>query len=276
MKITWASDIHLDHAEDVPNSFSDFAKSVREAASDVLIITGDISTGIGFEPHIRELASAVGNILWVRGNHDLWRTSTDAANDQDRYLTSVLAGGGSADLWGSLHTKDEVTMVGDSTCILGVNGWYDFNAGEMHRAPIIMNDWHRIADFVEGIYKGETERTLSLRLSGRDTVSALLKLNSAYEKGVRQFHLFTHVPQFSATCSYRGRPTNPADLGLYCNTSFGISLKEWCFNHPDANLTTYAGHTHFGKDVQIAPNLIARVAPAQYGSPKIASILEIK
>lgn len=276
MKIVWASDIHLDHAEDKPGAFKEFADSVNAQAPDVLIVSGDISTGIGFEPHVRQLAGAIGcKLLWVRGNHDLWRTSFQAADELDVYLTGVLAGSHHPDFWGSLHTKDEVSMVSDEVCILGVNGWYDFTAGETKRAPFIMNDWHRISDFVHGVYAGEDERVISMRQSGLSTALAIKKLNAGYEQGARKFHLFTHVPQFVETCSYRGLPTRPEDITLYCNVSFGVSLRAWCKEHPDAHLTTYAGHTHFGKTALVEPNLLARVATAKYGSPKFEDAFEI-
>lgn len=90
---------------------------------DALIVTGDITTGLHTEEHLKELGKFCKNVYFVLGNHDFYTSSFQETMVKTRAAcldTNVN--------W--LDDSDPVEL-SPGNWLLGVDGWYDGVQGDL-------------------------------------------------------------------------------------------------------------------------------------------------
>jgi len=252
MKLALISDPHFDHIRDRAIR-GEFKRALRSSGVDAIVMTGDIAEA-------GTLANAVGKVrndpglpvYYVLGNHDLYGGAIAEVHAIARRLGGWLGDpdGGPFDL-------------GSRTCLVGVDGWYDFRAGRAERTRIAMNDWHRIHDFMPLSAGGIV--AASRLLAEQSAELATKKLQAAVQAGYTRILLTTHVPPFVECATHEGQVSDPDWAPIMTNITLGDALFAFATENPDVHLDVLCGHTHDRCDRLVAPNLRVRVGRAEYG-----------
>src|SRR5690606_18774309 len=80
MSIAWLSDCHLDRA--APGAVAHFHATLRSAAPEAVIVTGDLSNASRLTTDLTRLADAAGATIYhVLGNHDYYGSSIGDVRD---------------------------------------------------------------------------------------------------------------------------------------------------------------------------------------------------
>lgn len=270
MKVAWATDIHLDHA---PKEAQDrFFDELSQANMDLLIISGDISTG----KHIERDLSLIGRkyhqpVLFCLGNHDHWKktisqvrkTVSDFCRENPQFI---------------YLTENQTFPISSNTAIIGHNGFYDARFGNPYGDRNMLcelNDFQDIRDLkpLSNIY---LRKLLIEKLNklGDEAAQYFEKLIPdaflIYEKLV----IVTHVPPFEEACLFHGQPTDPNFLPFYSCKAIGDILLREIEMRPMKEILVLSGHTHNEADVLIRSNLRVRVGQAEYKRPRF-DIIEL-
>lgn len=260
--IRWASDLHLDHADD--GTIDSLHAALRRGPSVPVILTGDLSTAPRLVADLLDLAAAADAPLWyVLGNHDHYHGSVGAVRD------AVIA-------LGETHPSIQwlppagVVALDAETALVGIDGWADGRAGHPLTTPLVLNDDRLIAEVAaqsDRLSKLAVKRALADADAGR--LATLLE-RAAPE--YRRIVVATHVPPFVEALPANGRLSRPEWHPLLVAGATGTTLRQFAVAHPEHQLTVLAGHSHAAREVSLLPNLHVRVAPARYGAPSVAAI----
>ena len=221
-----------------------------------LVITGDIAESHNFSMYLRELEEEGRNVYFVLGNHDFYGDSIAATRDRARSHPGYLEG------------MAEPVRLSDATCLVGVDGWYDFKEGAGADTQLRMSDWELITDF-----KGRplpTIAKMSHTLARQSAVLAAEKLKYAFTK-YKTVYLATHVPPFLEAALAPSRLPSDKDWApVMVNTVLGESVRSVRMGK---FLHVLCGHTHTEAhmDVPVSrmsqgePNVQVSVGRANYG-----------
>ena len=263
MKLLWATDLHLNHAE--ADAWSPLAEAVERACADGLILTGDIAESAELDTVLKTLADAIAvPIYFVLGNHDFYGSSigqtvqrmVHATRDDDRlwFLTDMP----------SIALADHIHLVGE-------DGWGDATEGDYESSYVQLNDFIHIDDFSkinQDLWKAklaELGRICAERLSS--------KLNRI-PTDATDVLVATHVPPFREACWYEGHTTDDNWAPFFVCGAIGRVLRSYAAERPTTRLTVLCGHTHHDGVAQITDNLIVHTGAATYGRPEIeASVM---
>ena len=265
LRLAWASDIHLDHAD--PDAVARFCGRVRASGARALLLGGDIAVAAGLADDLVHLADAIDlPIHFVLGNHD--------------YYGGSVAGvrGGMArlrDLRLDWLEQGSPRFLAPDLALVGEGGWGDARLGDFAGSDVILNDYLHIAD-LRRVFKPEACRGT---LAGQDDLQALLqKLGGDAAARLRprlraaaaecgQVIVLCHVPPFAEASVYGGARSNPSFLPGFACAALGQEIAAAAADHPDCSLTVLCGHTHGGGTARIAPNLVCHTQAAEYGRP---------
>ena len=209
MRVAWATDIHLDHAD--PGAMDTFRRELRAARPDALVVTGDIAEASTFAPALVGLAKGLPcPVHFVLGNHDCYGSSIAAVRDAARDLHEREAGC----VW---LPRAGVVSLTERTALIGHGGWADGRLGNYADSLVMLNDYVLIEEFAKlfagqrptaGVLFDEVvcERRLALMKRLGDEAAEYLgrTLREAIETHERVV-LATHVPPFRETCRHRGK-----------------------------------------------------------------------
>jgi 3',5'-cyclic-AMP phosphodiesterase len=266
MKIAWATDIHLDRLKE--NDYEEYKEYLRELNPDCLIISGDIAEGEKVCQSLLDFDRTFSfPIYFVLGNHDFYWSSFAETENNVRQLAQ-----NSTNLYW-LSECDPIQL-GDSTVLIGVEGWGDARNGTIDLAEGFSRDIFSIAD-----YKDLNREEISKLLNGlgekyREQLRPkLLKAVKSFQKII----LVTHVPPFvEASLDRDLRIRAEHKLPFYTCKAIGDMLLEVMKANPDSNLTVLCGHTHENADVRILENLRVRVKESGYGNWWDATMLKLE
>ncbi len=191
-----------------------------------LVITGDIAESRDFSRYLKELEQD-RNVYFVLGNHDFYGDSIAAARDCARSRP------------GYLEWRNEPVRLSDTACLVGVDGWYDFNEGAGADTQLRMSDWGVITDFKDKSMLSIAK--MSALLAKQSAKLALKKLELAFAK-YKTVYLATHVPPFlGASLSPRRLPSDKDWAPVMVNTALGEALRSVRL---DKFVHVLCGHTH--------------------------------
>ena len=88
-------------------------------------------------------------------------------------------------------------------------------------------------------------------------------------------YLLTHVPPFVEASFHLDGLSDESGLPFFSCKVIGQVIKEIMGKNLEKQLTVLCGHTHTGGEVSILPNLLVKVADAEYGLPEVQEIIEI-
>lgn len=252
MTLAIISDPHFDHIRDRAIR-GDFKRAIRAADVDAIVMTGDIAEAGTLYSAVRNIGLDTGlPVFFVLGNHDLY-----GGTIADVRRTARKVG-----YW--LGDDDSIPVhITDHTCLLGVDGWYDFRVGRCENTRIAMNDWYKIHDFMP--LSAGAIVAASRALAEQSAELATKKLEAAVQAGYTRILLATHVPPFVECATHEGQPSDPDWAPIMTNIALGDALFAFATENPDVHLDVLAGHTHDRCDRMVAPNLRVRVGRAEYG-----------
>ncbi len=265
MRIGWTTDVHLDVAgADVARGF---ATSLPGRGLDVLLIGGDIGDAFSFEQHLRAFEPQfLRPIYFVLGNHDFYGSS----------ISEICARAGELARQSDLMTylsQEEVIELTPTTALVGHDGWADGRLGNWEKSEIMLNDYWLIAE-LSGV--GKAERLEILNRLGDEAAAHLEKQLTRACRTHKRIILLTHVPPWTESCWYQGKPSNDDYLPHFASKAAGDAINGVMQANPDCELTVLCGHTHGAGESQILPNVFAITAWAEYGAPTVQKILEIE
>lgn len=265
MKVAWLTDIHLEFLNKATRAL--FVRSLRDAAPDILLISGDIAQAPSLEEHLTYLAREVMRpIYFVLGNHDFYLGSIAEVRADVRKFTAQENG---------LHWLGAggVVRLTNRTNLVGHDGWCDGRLGDYQHSGVRLNDFLLI-DELSNLSKEALFETLN-RLGDEAAAHFRRTLPEALETADHVV-VVTHVPPFRESAWYNGRPCDPYWLPFFSCKAVGDVLSEFMQQYPNRRMTVLCGHTHGGGTSQILPNLTTVTGPAEYRSPVIQTIFDFE
>jgi Icc protein len=259
VRIAWASDLHLDRA--APATVARFHATVRSAAPDAVIVTGDVSNATRLIDDLSTLADASGATIYhVLGNHDYY--GSGIGNVRDAVL--ALAAQRPDIQW--LPPASPIRL-SDETFLVGIDGWADGRHGDPLRTPLVLNDDRLIAEVAA--QDGRAAKLIVKRiLADADANRLTTLLDRAAKPAPARIIVATHVPPFVEALAPGSRESHPDWHPLLVSAATGNALRAFASAHPEIGVEVLAGHSHRACRVSILPNLKVRVAAARYGEPK--------
>jgi 3',5'-cyclic AMP phosphodiesterase CpdA len=264
MRLAWIADPHLDHAE--PAALRALLVAVRGARADAIAISGDIGQAGSVCLWLERLQAALGMpVYFVLGNHDYYGGSIAKVRGRVMDLCVRVEG---------LHWLPVAPPVplGAGTVLVGHDGWADGRAGDFAHSEIELNDYRCIEELIF-----EDREALHAALLARgDEVAAWARrvLPPLLAEG-KDILLLTHAPPFSDACWHEGALSNDDGAPHFTDVALGEALFPLLRAHPDRQLTVLCGHTHSAGFLQAGPNLRVITAPAIYGRPGLAGVIEV-
>lgn len=271
MHLAWLSDLHLNFVRDpatgtLDDEYFSFIKSIRDAAADAVVISGDIAEAPDLEAWLQRLGDDVPRVpvYFVLGNHDFYRGSIVRRREEIRQFCQQHP------RFCYLSAQSAPIPLTDHTLLIGHDGWADGRLGDFHRSPVITNDYAYIEELT-GLTLDQRFETLN-RLG--DEAAAFLQLRLQEADEARHVMVVTHVPPFWGACLYRGRPSSPDWAPHFGCEALGNVLIAAANERPGQQITVLCGHTHFPAKYQPRPNLTVWVAKADYGTPQLQRVME--
>lgn len=265
MHVAWATDIHLDHALELPRDVG--RRFTREAPeAEALLVTGDLSVAgdedaSTLRQHLIELYDGWGKkIFFVLGNHDIYGARFSEVHRAIAGLCAEEPGL----VW---LRKSAPVRLSERTMLVGHDGFYDLGHGNP-KAGIHMNDMYRIGDLVQ---RSPSERIGFLKgLGHRSSTEAREGLRAALGDAAHVVFA-THVPPFPEMVLFRGESTPLSLLPWYSNRAMGEMLLATSREHPTRAITVLSGHAH-GANTITTGAITAHVGFAEYGYPRVARV----
>lgn len=261
-KAIWLSDLHLDKASNI--TLSKLLHRIENTPSDIVIITGDISTSPHLCNHLSSIAKSAKprNVYFVTGNHDFYLSSLDEVDTELKSLCSKVS---------NLHymTGDGVTRLNPNTCLIGLPSFADARAGLALRTKIQSPDNHAIRDFSE---LAHIKFLCEMQKLGRKSASVIRQVLPLALTQYEHVIIMTHVPPFAKSVKYNGKECAPSHLPHYVNLSVGLVIGSIAKAFLGSKVTVLSGHSHNGNHSKISANVSARVAHARPGIPAFKTL----
>jgi predicted phosphohydrolase len=267
-RLAFLTDTHFDCLD--PGKTQKFGRWVK-SMGDACVITGDIATGDTLPARLTEFQNGFeGEVYFVLGNHDRWKSSFAQVEKDMRILCAYNA---------NLHWLGDgkVYQIGH-TQLCGVDGWYDYQCGDItERMRVGMNDWHEIEEFKKvnalATMGGYTKPLIDmLRELGQDSAIQAREVLAKCDK-TKPVLFATHVPPFKEASWHEGKISNDQYLPFYTNIALGYVLNEWA---KDAQyLTTLCGHCHSAGTYQALPTHHVVTGAAEYGNPRVNTVFNL-
>jgi predicted phosphohydrolase len=235
MRIVWATDTHLESADNLARSI--FAQTIVKENADILVLTGDVSNSKLIERLLKELQGRIDIPIYFNlGNHDYYGSSISKMRRWAKSITErkirlnwIEAAG--------------VVDLGDSACLIGVDGWGDGQLGLPAKSSVLLNDWDLIEEFsrVQAMYSLSSRIDLLGKLgrSSADTIrAALAEALPSFDNIL----LMTHVPPWKEATWHDGALSNDEWLPWFSCKSVGDVIIEEVAKHPGKKVTVLCGH----------------------------------
>ncbi|HEV8051863.1 MAG TPA: metallophosphoesterase [Parachlamydiaceae bacterium] len=263
-RLAWSTDLHLDAAG---RSQSDVYLDLLIAHEpDIVLIGGDVSNGITTFAHLGNMAKRFEkDIFFVLGNHDFYNGSIPVIRNDAKNIGAIAS---------NLHylTDGAVIELSEQTALIGHDGWSDAYAGDFIKSDVMLNDYFLIDELKRLTHE---ERFLKLHELGEEAAVSVNKLLlTALEKYDRVI-LLIHVPPFVEACLYEGHPADDNWIPHFVNIATGKVLEAIMKTKPEKELLVLCGHTHWGQDIQILPNLRVVTGHSELGIPNVQGIIYI-
>ena len=261
MKIAWATDVHLNFLTKYDRE--PFYESIRQVSPDLLVLTGDISTGSKIVNDLTELSGIVPRVAFVLGNHDYYHSSIATVRSQVRDLCA-------ANPKLTWLSESSGIPLSETAVLIGHDGWADAGAGDL-LGDFDINDFYQIQDLNTF---DRNERFRRMRNLAEESVQHLSQALSEALRAHREVYLATHVPPYTDASRHEGNPSDPEALPYFCNVRLGVMLDEVMQQHPDQHLVVLCGHTHSEARVT-RDNITIITGSARYRAPRLQFSLDL-
>jgi predicted phosphodiesterase len=264
-RIVWASDIHLNFADEP--AIAKFCRMVMQKRPDLVLLGGDIGEAPDVIKYLKKLDSDFNlPMYFVLGNHDYYQGSIDGVRKSIQMFEAA------SDNVHWLPTAGTVALT-DKTCLIGHGAWADGRYGNYADSSVLMNDYFLIEDFAS---LDKEQRLARLQQLGDEAASFFeVRLPLALTH-FRHVVILTHVPPFEEACRHDGQPADENYLPHFSCKSVGTVLRSNMEKNPTCRMTVLCGHTHSAGEAKILPNLKVKAAAAEYGKPVLQEMLVVE
>jgi Icc protein len=263
-RLVWSTDLHFDAAD--RSQYHLFLDLVKANEPDSLLIGGDICNGVSCLAYLANLAKIINKPMYfVLGNHDFYYGSIDAIRkDAQKLQKEVL---------NVQYLSDfKIISLTEQTALIGHDGWSDAKAGDYFNSEVLLNDYFLIEELKRLNNAERFEKLNSLGKEAADYLSKqLIKALETYERVI----LLTHVPPFEESCLYEGIPAEGNWTPHFVGKATGEVLETIMQEHPNKQLLVLCGHSHWGQDIQILPNLRVITGHSELGIPNVQGIIYV-
>jgi predicted phosphohydrolase len=223
---------------------------LRNRPPDVLIVAGDIGTGILFEDCLRLLADLKCRKALVPGNHDLW-VEPDHPDDSltlyQRCLPEAAARQGFHYLDGGPMFLPEADLA-----LVGSVNWYDYSWAldgirryypvEEHRlkSKRFLRGRHNDANFIRWPLDDLGFTSLVAATLERQLLAARARAGKLI--------VVTHHPPFYGLSFPRNGPPATLDAWLWDGFAGNVAVEQLLARHADRIAFAFCGHTHRARE----------------------------
>lgn len=264
MRLAWATDLHLGHAEGP--AVRGFFEQVEDSRADALLVGGDISSCRSLKKHLMMLDAVDMPVYFVLGNHDYYDCSIEVGNK----IAEETARASENLCWLDSHLPLELSPTAG---LIGVGGWADGRAGNWFLGGGgFINDYTVINDL-----RFMPDKLLHEKLKsfGRRHAKRLKKKLKQLPDAWTNIIVLTHVPPWREACWHEGKLSDDKWVPHFSCTAVGLVLKAYMEDRPEKQMRVLCGHTHGSGETDILANLRASTGGAKYGRPAINEIFEI-
>ena len=291
MRLCFASDLHVEHHPQVAGLV---AARARRLGAEVLVIAGDVggrSSVIG--PALVTLAEGAPVVAFVPGNHDLWCSESDRADDaplvdsRERYLRTLPEQCARA----GVRYLPDGPIAACGITLLGQTGWYDYSLRDPALAAAVPLSAYRAGRFGRLAWSdryfvrwpgctGEDGRVDDAALTA--WMAARLRADLALVPRDRPAVVVTHMLPFDGLAARRPLPWGFV-RGFLGARALGDAIVEAAAGGLNVALAI-SGHTHFARRtaVRAGTRLVHAVTspigyPREYkrmGFPDVAALVE--
>lgn len=263
-RLIWSTDLHFDAADRA--QYQIFFDLVKAHEPHCVLIGGDISNGVSSLTHLTNLVKLIDKqFYFVLGNHDFYYGSITEIRQQAKKLTRDIP---------KLHylTDNGIIALSEQTALIGHDGWSDARAGDFLNSDVMLNDYFLIEELKR---LNHEERFEKLHELGAEVAEFLKnKLKEALHSFDRVV-LLTHVPPFEEACLYDGMPAESHWTPHFVGKAAGEAIESVMKDHLDKQLLVLCGHSHWGQDIQILPNLRVVTGHSELGIPNVQGLIYI-
>lgn len=255
MRIAWISDIHLDFLNE--ETLPAFYDMLAITFTDALLLGGDIGESRTISDFLIQIAQhAQIPVYFVLGNHVYYGSSLHAVRHEIRSLCQQIP---------HLHYLSEIDKVvplGESTALIGHDGWADLEYGDFQYSSVWMRDYSEIEEL-----KGHKKKTLPdvMRQFSQQAATHIENMLNIALQDYNTIVILTHVPPFQEACWHEGKISDKEWLPHFTCKAVGDVVKQFSTNHPTKQFRVLCGHTHGSGKAKILPNLRIWTKGAEYG-----------
>ena|SRR3990167_3330999 len=275
-KLTWCSDIHLDHLGDNEKKLIEFGESLVRDEPTAVLITGDISVASKLVYHLSALERIVSRpLFFLLGNHDFYGSSIMNVRKEMGELVNV-----------SQHLRYLTTMssvfLSKKTALVGADCFYDGFFGDWRTSTFELNDWRFIAELAPWGRKRSSPPDkgkiveIVRKIANEDVHKIADGIRNAVKTGHTNIIVASHVPPFEEAHVHMGKRGDSSAMPWFTCKQLGDCLMNAASTYKDVSFVSLSGHTHGRAEVQMRDNLLVRVASADYGRPELAASLVIE
>lgn len=278
MRLSWCTDIHLNHASEWDKL--NFSKQLINQNPDIILVGGDISSGSSLPYDLLWLDSIATTIdkplAFITGNHDFYCKSI---NYVDNVMIPEVLKKTNKTIW--LEKSNPIHLIGD-TYLIGNSLWADWRNGDILNTNFWLNDYELIEELA-AVKRDRYNSYLRAELQTitDEKVEQLRKqFLSAVKLGAKKVICLTHVPPFWEASWHRGQVQDAnAAPHFTCRAGedmFREVMKTLEIIKPELELTILCGHTHgSGRAKIVGTNITVIQGGAEYKFPQMQEPIDL-
>jgi len=265
MKAAWLTDIHLNFLKQ--NQVDDFFRKLSKESVDCFFMSGDIGEANTVVNYLKLADSTLKRpFYFVLGNHDFYTGSFKkvwtAVSDLTKTSENLI--------W--LNEAGHVSLTKE-TALVGHDSWADGRLGDYFGSTVELNDFYYIDELK---LRNKTDRLKAMKKLADHAANHFIKVLPQALKDHQRVIVLTHVPPFKEATWHQGKISEDDWQPFFSCKVVGDVLRDLMEQHPSCEMTVFCGHCHSSGECQILPNLKVITGGAEYGVPKIQSIIDIK
>ncbi len=263
-RAVWLTDPHLNFLSET--LLASFLDEVSAAEPDAMLISGDIAESHNVCEYLGIMAGTIAApVYFVLGNHDFYYGSIRGTRQRVAELCEAHP---------SLHylTAEGPQELTPRVGLVGHDGWADGRLGNYPRSLVRMLDW-KLIDELSG--RDRQQRWEVLKGLADEAADYVRKVLAEAVQRYEQTLLVTHVPPFLGACWHEGAISDDQWSPHFTSQAMGNAILEVMQTYPRKQLTVLCGHTHGEGEFHAAENVTVLTGGADYGSPRIARVLEL-
>lgn len=261
-RLAWVTDPHLNFVKSLTGR-RQFYHKINTYDPTHVVFTGDIAEAPSICDIMYEVKKFVKAPTYiVLGNHDFYRGAIDDVRSEIAVSSTAI----------KYLPYQGVVPLTNSTCLIGVDGFYDGQYGDYWYSRVVMSDFKLISD-LHGLNKDGLFAKLS-KIANVEAAKAESLLRQAF-KDYETVYFATHVPPFKEATWHMGKHSDDAWLPFFSCKAIGSVLLRLCKERPDRQVKVLCGHTHGAGTFQALPNLHVETGAARYGRPTVYKVIDL-